>query len=718
MNPVGDEPQQERLHLNRNNDSSELKFLEKLRGCQSNDCMADALLKSSHVISNLRSKKNKTATEFQIATDVEGLFEYTPDEPRGSELRGKLELIRKMYNGTRITNGLDSEKWFERGELLPGKAAEDYLQKFPNVKTEFTDLMHEFHGNRWLRDSEPLAEERIHSADVRVKKNTVSEILSALKSRTRITDPSKIDLTMEEIFPLPDHTLPIDDGLLNMITREIVPHTPQYFYTSVLPRHYINGAVPTVFQDFLGIVFTRDPDAERKKDQIYETIAWCLMNRYDIHGAVVLFGQGGEGKSIILKVIADLLVHTSSLTLEEIETDKFKRAELYGMYANLISESTAKVIGSEFFKRLTDGTEIFVDRKRGHPFRMKNRAKFIIGTNELPIRENELRAFYRRVIAVIDFLNSLENLLKPSEIDAYVKKLEDPNELDRILSYAVDRYYPGLVERMKFTGHLNIEEAERKWEERSNPALTFIKDKDANGLILTGLEQVESFIAEHGLNRPDYIVESKDGTFIVAPKPLVITEAVNWATAMGFPAKNVNAKSIGEALISCGYQNIQWDKRRNGVLIRAWKGIFVAPEPGSVSVGGNDTETESETGKYKEKTATVSDGNLLSSMRAHEEKNKDTLRQLRLSEEKPVLSTVEEQSQSKNSELRLSETDQTIMMEILNEYGSGLNAKGISERWPSLHGPNPEDSFKLAVSMANKGLIVKKENLFFPGGQL
>ncbi|WP_156769071.1 hypothetical protein [Thermoplasma volcanium] len=76
-------------------------------------------------------------------------------------------------------------------------------------------------------------------------------------------------------------------------------------------------------------MFQGDPNAELKKTQIFETIAWTFMRNYDIHGAVILYGQGGEGKSIIHSVIEDLLVHTSEITLGELENDKFKRAELF-----------------------------------------------------------------------------------------------------------------------------------------------------------------------------------------------------------------------------------------------------------------------------------------------------------------------------------------------------------------------------------------------------
>lgn len=176
--------------------------------------------------------------------------------------------------------------------------------------------------------------------------------------------------------------------------------------------------------------------------------------------------MAGEGESIIHSVIGDLLVHVTSLTLSELESDKFKRAELYGSWANLINESSNEIITSEWFKRLTDGTIITVDRKNKHPFQMASRAKLILDVNKLPNKENELRAFYRRIIAIIDFPNMLEAVLSPTQISEFVNKMKNPVELDKIFSYTIGNYYASLVSRMKFTNQLSLADAEQKWDAR------------------------------------------------------------------------------------------------------------------------------------------------------------------------------------------------------------------------------------------------------------
>ncbi|QRF76163.1 hypothetical protein Thermo_01680 [Thermoplasmatales archaeon] len=318
-----------------------------------------------------------------------------------------------------------------------------------------------------------------------------------------------------------------------------------------------------------------DPKADLKKTQIFETIAWTLMKNYSIQGTVVMYGRGGEGKSIIHKVVENLLVRTSSITLEELEEDKFKRAELYGSWANLISESSFQILSSEWFKRVTDGTTITVDRKNGHPFKFASHAKQIIDTNELPDKENELRAFYRRVIDIIDFPNVLEDVMIPEQIKKVVEKLEDKEELDRIFSYVIDNYYGPLTTRMKFTGQLNLNEAKKEWEKRSNPALAYLRLLNDNEIIITDIEDARVIIEITGRDPERYITGSYKGSFdeyLTTPKQEVITAAVKWATEKGFPIKNINAASIGKALNTLGYSNPTVDKRigTSGSRTKAW----------------------------------------------------------------------------------------------------------------------------------------------------
>ncbi len=492
----------------------------------------------------------------------------------------KWEIAENLTPPTAVA-ALDPDSWFVKSEFKPHLCATDYLRIYPHVITEYTSgagTPSQFLGNRWAKDAAGIIKSQLEQYGS-ISPRQISEAIESICNMTRITDPDKMDLPLDLIMPLPDHTIPITDGLFDMRNKTVTPHTPNYFYTESLPRKYINSASPEIFLKFLDVVFTGDPDAEIKKTQIFETMAWTLMRNYSIQGTVIFYGQGGEGKSIIHDVMANLLIHVSTITLAELEKDKFKRAELYGSWANLISESTTEIITSEWFKRVTDGTQITVDRKNGHPFKMHSHAKMIIDTNELPVKENELRAFYRRVIAIIDFPNMLESVLKPEQINDYVTKLKEPDELDRIFSYVVDNYYGPLVQRMKFTAHLSIADAEKKWQERSNPATAYLKVKDAAGEIITDTEDARVTLMEMGIDSVKmgrYFNNEDDGEHAITIKQDVVSDAVKWATEKGFPAKNINAGTLGKALIQLEYPNMTINKKvGKGIFVKAWRDILI-----------------------------------------------------------------------------------------------------------------------------------------------
>jgi len=477
---------------------------------------------------------------------------------------------------------LNPGAWFTEGKkpkFVPYNCARDYLRVFPHVITEYSGLIHQFTGKNWLKDAEGTIQSNIENAGVgNIKPRQIQEAIESLRNLTRIIDPDKLNLSMEEIMPMPPHSIPIKNGLLNLLDKTIQPFNPAFYYTEVLPRNYLPGAIPEVFLQFLNKIFLGDPDAELKITQIFEIIAWTLMRNYNLQGAVVLYGQGGEGKSIIHSIIADVIVHTTSISLTELEEDKFKRAELYGSWANLISESSSELVVSEWFKRLTDGTTITAERKNLHPFQFSSHAKLILDVNELPNEEGQLRAFYRRVALIIDFPNMLENVLSPQEIDNFVKKLKEPAELDKIFSFVVDYYYTTLTERMKFTGHLSIVDAERKWVERSNPALTYIQMKHADGGIYTDVEDVKALLQDNIVSLSRYITRDKKSgaEYLTMVKMDTINAARKWAVERGFPAKTIDGGTLGKALLSLGYPNNTVNKSINKTtVVRTWKDVYI-----------------------------------------------------------------------------------------------------------------------------------------------
>ena len=560
----------------------------------------------------------KKVTEHALSKGLDP--SQTSEFMKGSDIWAHLSAQQKIELEQALCDSpLSSENWFKSDEdgkirqFIPHLLALDYLRAYPDVLTEYEGRMHQFIGDRWLRDAEGLIASNIErAANGCIRPKQIMEGIESIRNITRITDPESIRKPLKSIRPIPPHTVPIASGLLDAKAKILKPPSALYYYTEVLPRSYLPGAVPEHFLAFLDKMFSGDPNKELKKTQIFEVIAWILMDGYSIQGAVVFYGLGGEGKSILFSFLGSLLVHVTSLTLKELETDKFKRAELEGSWANIISESNSDMITSEWFKRLTDGTVFTADRKNGHPFQESSRSKMLLGVNELPNKENELRAFYRRVIAIIDFPNRLEDILSPQEIESFINKIKDPTELDKVFSYVIDNFYGPLVDRLKFTGQLSISEAEKKWEERSNPAASYLRSKKEAGQIYLDVEEVTSLLKEGSEQFKRYLTEDgkdeqgRQSYYLTMVKNDVIADAVRWASSRGFPAKTVHGKSLGSALSMLGLPNETVSKKvGKGTILKAWKNIYIDVSGPLVTDEGGEPEND----RYRQKTLTIK-GNL------------------------------------------------------------------------------------------------------------
>ena len=529
-------------------------------------------------------KKEHISSEMKdlslLSTKIKDIFEGSlPAEP---EYEGNEAFLRASKFGLDPGN-----RWFDedakgRRYFNHVKCGNDILEHGLKNKmfTEYhSGLIHPFVDDRYLKDGEPFLKSLIqHNADVDPQQ--IAKTIEYIKNRTRIVDPVKIGKTMEEVMPLPEDFIPLENGLFEVHTKTLHPHSPQYYYFSHIPRRYIPGGKSIEFKRFLETVFTGDPEKEKKIIQIYEVIAWTLTPGYIPQGSATFIGSGGEGKSIVISVIRSILGkdNVSSVSVQEIENDKFKRPELQGRFANITSEAGG-IIKSEIFKRATDYSDITADRKNGGNFTFNSRAKWIMATNKLPETADNLRAFYRRNPVFIVFENYLEEFLSPVEIDKFDKALKSPDELDLIFSEVVDDYLLPFMERKKFTGQLTLEDSQKQYDKYSNPSQAYIQERADSGEITEDLEEAKELAEKKGIDT-DLIskVDKQNGKEqLLTIKSFIERDARQWAKKNNLQADLINVVKLGKALETVGFRNMTCEKKIEKIPLRAWLGLFIAP---------------------------------------------------------------------------------------------------------------------------------------------
>ena len=174
------------------------------------------------------------------------------------------------------------------------------------------------------------------------------------------------------------------------------------FITYQLPFRYDPKAKAPIFQKYLDRVL---PDTERQM-VLAEYLGYIFIkhgsNTLKEEKALILYGEGANGKSVFFEVVTALLGRTnvSNYSLQSLTEDKgFYRAKIVNKLVNYASEINGKLEAS-LFKAMVSGEPVEACPKYGQPFTMTDYAKFIFNCNELPKDVEHTNAYFRRFLII------------------------------------------------------------------------------------------------------------------------------------------------------------------------------------------------------------------------------------------------------------------------------------------------------------------------------
>jgi len=287
-----------------------------------------------------------------------------------------------------------------------------------------------------------------------------NEIINHIRRSTYI-DRNEIDNNIE--------LLCVNNGILNIITGELMPHTPDIVFLSKIPVTYNPGAdCPKIKEFFRQVLYIEDLPA------IQEIFGYCLYRSYPIHKAAMFIGEGSNGKSKTIGLLRKFLGqdNVSSKELRELVNDRFATVELYGKLANVCAEITAEALKrTGIFKALTGQDLITAARKFKGSFSFENYAKLIFSANKLPLTSDNSYAFYRRWV-LISFPNTFEGENADPNI---LEKLTTPEEMSGLLNWALEGLHR-LLKNGDFTYGKTVEEVQELYEELSDPLYAYVKE--------------------------------------------------------------------------------------------------------------------------------------------------------------------------------------------------------------------------------------------------
>jgi putative DNA primase/helicase len=279
------------------------------------------------------------------------------------------------------------------------------------------------------------------------------------------------------------------NGLYNLNTNELEDYSQDIYLTNKIDWDYNPDATSEDVEGLINRVMCYDPELI---NLLGEVVGYCMFGTCCYNKAFVFIGSTHNGKSTFQDVLKQLFgdKNTSSLDMKDL-TEKFKPAELVGKMVNLGDDiSDSYIDDSANFKSFVSGKPTTVERKHGHPFTLRNRAKFVLSTNNMPRTKDRTGAVLSRLV-IIPFNRTF------SETDPDF----DPEIGDRILNgsekYTPDDHMSALIniglaglhrlrKQKKFSTSQKVEDAKKEYDDEINPIKVFIREYEEDGHRLSG----------------------------------------------------------------------------------------------------------------------------------------------------------------------------------------------------------------------------------------
>lgn len=333
------------------------------------------------------------------------------------------------------------------------------------------DDVYEYRDGIYVRDANIIMKRVAASLGARYSATVLGQVHAHLLN---------IDLVEVGLPDLPRGYLEyivLENGIYWWRDGQLDPHSASLGALSKLPIALDTGAIPHSFNEWLKQVLTDDPEIHR---HMWEVLGYLLMTGNPFQKIFLLFGEGGNGKSTMLRVIRSMLGRDSysSISMHQLVDDRFASAGLYGKTANISGDLSSRFLSDpQILKEITGGDSISASRKFGHSFEFVPYAVPIFASNEF-FRTSDNSVGWRRRWSVIDFTQKVDGL----------EGFDEQNLIDDIpgiFNLAMDGLRR-LMTRGKFAPPAPAEEATTRLHDAADPIMLWMDEDEG---VYLGVDQ-------------------------------------------------------------------------------------------------------------------------------------------------------------------------------------------------------------------------------------
>jgi putative DNA primase/helicase len=249
------------------------------------------------------------------------------------------------------------------------------------------------------------------------------------------------------------------------------PFDSKDFLTHRLPFSYDENADCPLFSKYLDRVL---PDKEQQK-VITEYLGYIFIEPkvLKLEKALILVGSGANGKSVFFDVVNALLgeENVSNYSLAALTNrEGYQRAKLSDILVNYASEISPNM-DSTIFKQLVSGEPVEARLPHREPFLLKDYAKFIFNTNNLPRDVEQNEAFYRRFL-----IGSFNVLIPEQDRDPKLAQKIIASDLPGIFNLVLEGLNRVLINQ-GFSKSSAMANAVKEYRQQSDTAFIYLEDK-------------------------------------------------------------------------------------------------------------------------------------------------------------------------------------------------------------------------------------------------
>ncbi len=274
----------------------------------------------------------------------------------------------------------------------------------------------------------------------------------------------------EKMWPKESRYIVVLNGVLDVETMELLPHSADFGARARLPVNYNPEAFSEKWAQFLKEIFPDDENYE-KRGLLMQFFGYVLLRDCRFQKALFCYGTGANGKSTVLDVLQAMVgrENTSSLSLTDL-TQRFKAQFIQNKLVNLATETnTRDPLAVEMLKAIITGDEITAERKFGDQFQFRPFAKFVVAMNDAPIVPDKSYGFGRRIIVLKFTRRFTDEEIIPRMADRLIE------EIDGIFNWAVEGLKI-LLKNQGFKIGARVEQDTGDFMETLNPLLIFVNE--------------------------------------------------------------------------------------------------------------------------------------------------------------------------------------------------------------------------------------------------